>query len=254
MNELVVMYTEDDVATMNPEDLLENGQPASMLLAGEPAKQKASKSLQLAARNLAIVLLDSEPLALARLLEEFSESGGHTPAIGNTVVELLEKKIKEASPDEINALVVEAKEHFVWQWVKPAVLARNELLAKAVIAITNPEALDLYLEQVATSTGDSPWLPGPVFDAAVTVVRQLVNKANILQLDRLGDLAWRWRIKPKVSNDLRRRHNALVDSIAKYNCGNGFVMQHGTKSMLVENPNRALRLAHRGYSFVEQEG
>jgi len=252
MNELVVAYTDDIVATTNPETLLESGISASMLLTGEPAKLAASPSLRQAADNLAIVLMKCQPLGLALLLEEFSEHGGHTPSVGNAVVELLSKKVMEASPDEINSLVVEAKKEHVWQWIKPTVLARNEQLAEDVLAITNLDALDLYLEQVATSTGDAPWLPGPVYEAAVVVARQLATKANITLLDKIGDLSWRWRIKSKVSDALRKRHYQLVDSIAKFYCGNGYIMKEGTKSMLVDNPGRALRLEQRGLVFVEQ--
>jgi len=249
MNELVVMYTKDDVATMNPETLMENGESAASLL-GLPEPVLASASLELAARNLARILLDSSPIALARLLDNFAENGGHTPAVGNATIDLLNRKVVEASPDEINGIVAQAKAEHVWQWIKPSVMARNDELAKRVTEITNPDALDTYLRQVALTTGDSPWLPGPIYDAAARVVRQLATTADILQLDMLGNLAWEWRFKKKVSNALRERHDALLHSIAKYSQGNGYVMKHDTKTILVDTPSRALRLAQRGFQFV----
>jgi hypothetical protein len=239
-----------NIDTANPEDLLENGEDAHYLLTGEVEVKPPSLEVIAASRNLARLLIEQSPLALSKVIAHYAEVGGLAPTTSNAMVSLLENKVMDASPDQLNDLVSEAKHHGVWPFIKPMVQARNEHVAKQLEEYTNVSALDMVLEQMATTS--SQWIPAPVYEKAVTVLRQLAKDANIVKLDEIVNVASKWRMKPKVMSQVIARNRALVDALAIHDCGVGYPMRREHESLLVTSAFRALRMEASGYVFTHK--
>lgn len=236
-----------NVDTTNPELLLEEELDAQYILTGE---RTVPPEVVAAARNLARLLIAESPIELARTIAFFAFNGGATPAVGNAMIELLEARIEEATPDELNDIVREAKLADVWTFIKPAIMARNEQVASQVRGYRNMDALEEFLSGLATD-GES-WLPGPVYMELGDHLRQLAKEADITLLDAIAELAGRWRLKGKIRDALSKRNSQLIASLQASRLGAGYALKKGNKSLLVENPMRALRLMASGYELVEK--
>jgi len=239
-----------NVDIVNPEELFEdtesmNEVDASLVLDGA---RTPSPAVIMAARNLSVMLLSSKPLSLASTIAHFADKGGSPPHVANAMVDLLERKIADATPDELNGLVQEAKVVGVWTFIKPAIMARNDALSEQISKYTNLDALIAILPTLATSAN---WLPGPIFAATTDALRQMATVANITVLDRIAETALIWRMKGRIKDSLIARNRELVKEIAtKYIENGGWRLHKGSERVWVDRPMKALRLEARGYEFV----
>jgi hypothetical protein len=237
-----------NVHTENPESLLEKNLDAEYVLNGE---RTPSPSMVAAARNVANLLIEKDPLALALMIDHFAEHGGSTPTVDNAMVDLLEHKIREATPDRLSSLVQEAKVAGVWTSIKPVILKRNDDLATQVEEYNNLEALQVFLESVATS--DSIWLPGPVFSATAARLRQLAREApTVTRLDRIMEMARLWRMPDKVRKVVASCNAAFIASIVPFRTPDGrYRLHRGSERRLVEKPLVVVKMVEAGWTLVD---
>jgi hypothetical protein len=237
---------EGNADTMNPEDLLLASEQASELDGEQPASPEATA----AAYNLGRVLQEIDPIALASLVVHYANEGGIPASASSILTQELERKIGNATPDELNFLISDAKARHVWPLVKTFVLERNEEIAQDVMEIASLVTLKAHLPVIATSTN---WLPGPVYQAAAHVLCSLAEQAaGIGQLDAIAETAKEWRLLRSVIPVIKQRNSELVAAIQDCKATTGYVMQRGSQKILVENPLRALRMGEAGYEFVRQ--
>lgn len=235
----------ETIDVTNPELLLEDDLDARFILTGE---RTVPVEVVAAARNLARLLIAESPVGLARTIAFFAHNGGATPAIGNAMVDLLQKKIIECTPDQLNDIVHEAKVAGVWFFVKPAIMARNDMIAEQVDDYHNMAALDMFLGQLATDSEN--WLPGPVYVKLEEHLRQLAQEADITLLDAIADLASKWRLKSKIRKTLSARNKQLIASLpAASRPAGGYVLRRGGHSLLATSPLQVLRLVADGYEI-----
>ena len=242
------------IDTMNPEDMFsemeEHGiQPsADFILDGKLAKP-TSEQLAARARNVAKLLIDSEPLAIAQIISDLMGEN-IPPEVNKELADILTRKVMESTPDKLSQLVIDARQANVWHLVKPYVLQRNKYVADHLRKYTNVAAIKEFFETVATI--DTNWLPGPIYDAGIFALGQATRKADMKTLDEIADLSREWAMPQGVLPYVRTRQSELIREIEKYAIPGGYPMRKDKKSVLVEKPVIALRMACAGYEFIER--
>lgn len=233
-------FNHTSVMTTNPEDMLAEGYTADELVNGGVSDEYID--------SLASELASASPVALASMLAANQNLAQH---IVDDVEKLIIEKVWQATPDELEVIVQQAKAEQVWNSrVKAAVMKRNEMQATAVRNCKNLHALDIILYAVSKK-GDG-WLPAKVYHAAIENVRGWIKEATMSELDELSDLASKWRFKHAVLPDIKERDAALIRSLSRAEKVRGdgsvagYALKSGERQKLVENARRALRMIDSG--------
>lgn len=229
-----------DVVVTDPEEMIGEGYSADELLNGGLTDEQINE--------LAAELAKASPTALAKMLACNQNLAQH---IVDDVEKRIVQKVWEATPDELEVIVEQAKQEKVWSGrVKAAVMRRNEMQATAVRNCKNLAALDVILYAVAK--GDDGWLPATVYHAAIKNVRGWIKEANMSELDDLSDFASKWRFKHAVLPDIKERDAALIRSLSRAEKVRGdgsvvgYALKSGARQELVNNARRALRMIDSG--------
>jgi len=227
-----------DLVTANPEDLFIEYESSEEIFDGGVDTVALANQLDAASA-----------VAIGRLLADYQTS--LAPMLSSHLVELLKKKIWDATPDQLEDVVQEAKAEGrdVWQKVRLAVMQRNEYQASQVGTCNNVPAMDMMLKSMAKS--GTLWLPRPVYDAMIETLRKMISTATMTQLDVIGDFVGAWRCRGVLLEDIKARDKTLVRSVSRYEKTFGYVVRSGARQELVDKARRALRMVENGWSFVE---
>ena len=241
------LFTNDEsnVDQTDPAELLEETLDTGLVMTGTrtPGQQAVRAS-----RNLARLLLDQNPIALAKTIEHFAEYGGAPPNVSNAMISLLRQKIFDCTPDQLNAVVQQAKAEGLWEYVKVYVNERNDMLAEQMEEYTNAAALENFMLSVeVTETG---WIPAPIYQRGIKMLRQMATVATLSKLDLIVQIATKRNMKFRVMPSVKDRNSALIETIVAFRKPWGYGMRRGHEQKLVQNPMAALRMRDSGYEFI----
>jgi len=199
--------------------------------------------------EIAKELANSSPVSLAILLEANQQLARE---IVSDIEQVIVQKVWDATPDELEELVEQAKDNKVWNSrVKAAVQRRNQMQVRAIKECHNLEMLDTMLTAMAR-TRDG-WLPASVYEAAKENLAKRIETATMTELDTISSLAGRWRVRHALLPAIKERDAALIRTLSRAEVIGGYVLKTGTRKQLIEKPRKALRLIDTGkWSAVER--
>lgn len=223
-----------------------NGMSAAQMLGIDTS----SSEVEAAARNLARVLMKSSPVAIATLIDQYSVDAHSSQDVRNGMALILQHKIEEATPDQLEKVIAEAKSEGVWHLVRPVVMKRNEKLAEHLSRFMNIEAVVDFLQGTATTEGK--WLPGPLYDAAGIALVAIAEQATVTVLDRVMEVAREFRLNGMVAPVAAKRNRYLIGSLPETN--EPFYRLHndsGAKEIIeAGKPLQVLRRLEDGFHLV----
>lgn len=220
-----------NISTMNPEELLEQGYTSKQLF-GTPTREEIS---------LAKAIKKASATAIGKILAEYQQQLNENVELENHLANLLKAKVEEATPDELEDVVQEAKRagREVWHKVRIHVMERNERLANQVRQAENVASLDLLTEATARADG---WVPRAVYEAGIEVAEKLIEDANLTQLDQIAEFAHKRHMWSALAKSIKARDAALIRKVNRYEKTFGYVVKSGARQQLVTNVRKAIRM------------